>query len=286
MFVGVVVFFRFPGKMLYLGCIFRCLDPILNITAVLSYRDPFCTPLGKEDEARQCRNNFGTGTKSDHLLLHEAMRVRFHPLKCRFGEENFDTWNIHSIPSGLYRESGRESRDYREWLLLGELYVRVHLSGNTHSTPISSPIQHPFHTHFTPIQYPFNTHSTPIPHPFHTHSTPISHPFNTHSTPISPSISPSISTPIQYPFNTHSTLIHHPFNIHSSPIQRRDFNYSICHFRRLRSVRRRGLILQWLLCCFILPANFENEEAVCPHSLFLWIRQKCQRSLGWSNQRQ
>ncbi|OWA50925.1 ATP-dependent RNA helicase DHX36 [Hypsibius exemplaris] len=66
------------GKMLFLGCIFGCLDPILNITAVLSFRDPFCTPLGKEEEARRTRNNFGRDssgrdTKSDHLLLDNAV---------------------------------------------------------------------------------------------------------------------------------------------------------------------------------------------------------------------
>ncbi|XP_055346889.1 ATP-dependent DNA/RNA helicase DHX36-like [Paramacrobiotus metropolitanus] len=61
------------GKMLYLGCIFKCIQPILNIVAMLSYRDPFCTPLGKENEARAQRLNFAVRSKSDHILCHDAI---------------------------------------------------------------------------------------------------------------------------------------------------------------------------------------------------------------------
>ncbi|RVW16938.1 DExH-box ATP-dependent RNA helicase DExH5, mitochondrial [Vitis vinifera] len=37
------------GKMLILGAVFNCLDPILTIVAGLSVRDPFLTPLDKKD---------------------------------------------------------------------------------------------------------------------------------------------------------------------------------------------------------------------------------------------
>ncbi|KAG5074857.1 hypothetical protein JHK84_056088 [Glycine max] len=37
------------GKMLILGAIFNCLDPILTVVAGLSVRDPFLTPLDKRD---------------------------------------------------------------------------------------------------------------------------------------------------------------------------------------------------------------------------------------------
>lgn len=37
------------GKMLILGAIFNCLDPILTVVAGLSVRDPFLTPLDKKD---------------------------------------------------------------------------------------------------------------------------------------------------------------------------------------------------------------------------------------------
>lgn len=37
------------GKMLILGVIFNCLDPILSVVAGLSVRDPFLAPLDKKD---------------------------------------------------------------------------------------------------------------------------------------------------------------------------------------------------------------------------------------------
>lgn len=37
------------GKMLILGAIFNCLDPVLTIVAGLSVRDPFLTPFDKKD---------------------------------------------------------------------------------------------------------------------------------------------------------------------------------------------------------------------------------------------
>lgn len=37
------------GKMLILGAILGCLDPILTVAAGLSVRDPFLTPLDKKD---------------------------------------------------------------------------------------------------------------------------------------------------------------------------------------------------------------------------------------------
>lgn len=37
------------GKMLILGAIFNCLDPILTVVAGLSVRDPFLTPFDKKD---------------------------------------------------------------------------------------------------------------------------------------------------------------------------------------------------------------------------------------------
>lgn len=37
------------GKMLVLGAILNCLDPVLTVVASLSVRDPFLMPLDKKD---------------------------------------------------------------------------------------------------------------------------------------------------------------------------------------------------------------------------------------------
>lgn len=37
------------GKMLIMGAVFRCLDPILTVVSGLSVRDPFLLPQDKKD---------------------------------------------------------------------------------------------------------------------------------------------------------------------------------------------------------------------------------------------
>lgn len=39
------------GKMLVYGCSLQCLDPILTVAAILSYKSPFVAPLDKREEA-------------------------------------------------------------------------------------------------------------------------------------------------------------------------------------------------------------------------------------------
>jgi HrpA-like RNA helicase len=46
------------GRMLIMGCVMKCLDPILTAAACLSSRDAFYSPLGMRDEARQIRQSF------------------------------------------------------------------------------------------------------------------------------------------------------------------------------------------------------------------------------------
>ncbi|KAJ8562979.1 hypothetical protein K7X08_031431 [Anisodus acutangulus] len=59
------------GKMLILGAILNCLDPILTIVAGLSVRDPFLTPLDKKDLAEAAKAHFSRDF-SDHLALVRA----------------------------------------------------------------------------------------------------------------------------------------------------------------------------------------------------------------------
>ncbi|CAA7045626.1 unnamed protein product [Microthlaspi erraticum] len=59
------------GKMLVLGAILGCLDPILTVAAGLSVRDPFLTPLDKKDLAEAAKSQFSRD-HSDHLALVRA----------------------------------------------------------------------------------------------------------------------------------------------------------------------------------------------------------------------
>ncbi|CAN1796382.1 DExH-box ATP-dependent RNA helicase DExH5, mitochondrial [Linum perenne] len=59
------------GKMLLLGAIFNCLDPIVTVVAGLSVRDPFLTPLDKKDLAEAAKAQFSRDY-SDHMALVRA----------------------------------------------------------------------------------------------------------------------------------------------------------------------------------------------------------------------
>ncbi|KAI3895368.1 hypothetical protein MKX03_032581 [Papaver bracteatum] len=62
------------GKMLILGAIFKCLDPILTVVAGLSSRDPFLAPFDKKDLADSAKAQFAGRDFSDHLALVRAFK--------------------------------------------------------------------------------------------------------------------------------------------------------------------------------------------------------------------
>ena len=61
------------GKMILLGIIFRCLDPMLTLGAAAEERSLFVTPLERREEARAAHKTY-SGQQSDHLALIEAFR--------------------------------------------------------------------------------------------------------------------------------------------------------------------------------------------------------------------
>ncbi|XP_022862842.1 DExH-box ATP-dependent RNA helicase DExH5, mitochondrial-like isoform X2 [Olea europaea var. sylvestris] len=59
------------GKMLILGAILNCLDPMLSVVAALSVRDPFLAPMDKKELAEAAKAQFSRDY-SDHLALVRA----------------------------------------------------------------------------------------------------------------------------------------------------------------------------------------------------------------------
>lgn len=57
------------GKLLIMGAVFDCVEPVLSIAASLSYRSPFVMPLEKRGEADAARRRFAGGHRSDHWAL-------------------------------------------------------------------------------------------------------------------------------------------------------------------------------------------------------------------------
>ncbi|KAK6525065.1 ATP-dependent RNA helicase A [Arthrobotrys megalospora] len=62
------------GKMILLGVIFKCLDPMIILGAASGSRDLFVTPLEKKREAQAIKTAFARGTGSDHMATINAFR--------------------------------------------------------------------------------------------------------------------------------------------------------------------------------------------------------------------
>lgn len=62
------------GKMLLMGAIFSCLDPILSVAAFLDMKDAFQIPLGKEKLVREKKLELADGQQSDHLLFCRTLK--------------------------------------------------------------------------------------------------------------------------------------------------------------------------------------------------------------------
>ncbi|QDS76145.1 hypothetical protein FKW77_007299 [Venturia effusa] len=60
------------AKMIVLGIVFRCLDPMLILAAANSMKDMFLRPLDRRQESKAARIRFSADSNSDHLALINA----------------------------------------------------------------------------------------------------------------------------------------------------------------------------------------------------------------------
>nr|XP_019013814.1 ATP-dependent RNA helicase A [Kwoniella pini CBS 10737]OCF52595.1 ATP-dependent RNA helicase A [Kwoniella pini CBS 10737] len=84
------------AKMLVLGTIFKCLDPILTIAAILSSKPLFTSPMEKRDESKKARESFAWARSdllTDARAYDACMAVRekggSHGAVRQFCEQNF-----------------------------------------------------------------------------------------------------------------------------------------------------------------------------------------------------
>jgi ATP-dependent RNA helicase DHX36 len=101
------------ARMLLLGCVTKCLDPILTACASYSSRDPFYVPPGMRDEARSIRQSFHES--SDLLAICKAwdqcnnlFTNRDYDTVRRWGSDNFISIvamsNLTSVRAQLLNE--------------------------------------------------------------------------------------------------------------------------------------------------------------------------------------
>ncbi|MCJ1439588.1 MAG: hypothetical protein MMC23_000068 [Stictis urceolatum] len=60
------------GKMMVLGMLFRCLDPMVVLGSAASDRSMFLNPLGAREKAKAAKVSFVRGTNSDHIATMNA----------------------------------------------------------------------------------------------------------------------------------------------------------------------------------------------------------------------
>lgn len=93
------------GKMILVGALFSCVDPIFSIAACLSFKDPFVVPLGKEPEVNKVKEMFSRGEPSDHFIFSEAFRhwekAESEGFGHKFAYDNFLSRHTLSLLKGM-----------------------------------------------------------------------------------------------------------------------------------------------------------------------------------------
>ncbi|XP_055837370.1 ATP-dependent DNA/RNA helicase DHX36 [Episyrphus balteatus] len=88
------------GKMILMGTLFRCVDPITTVASAISYKDPFYLPLGKEKQVDAAKKRLSNDTKSDHLMIvnviNEYRRAQQYNAERHFCFDNFVSQSVVS----------------------------------------------------------------------------------------------------------------------------------------------------------------------------------------------
>ncbi|KAF1957258.1 P-loop containing nucleoside triphosphate hydrolase protein [Byssothecium circinans] len=116
------------GKMIVLGIIFRCLDPLIILGALSSARSLFLKPSGLRSEWEASHIEWLNGTQSEHMAQVNAYnRIRQyeqevgHHAAFQFAQENF-------ISMKAYDQTRRAAQDIEEILIKSQLIPRAQRS--------------------------------------------------------------------------------------------------------------------------------------------------------------
>ncbi|KAL5279930.1 hypothetical protein ACFFRR_004136 [Megaselia abdita] len=101
------------GKMLVMGALFQCIDPISTVASALSHKEPFYTVIGKESQLDREKEFLAGDTKSDHLLMVNVIN-EFRKAKENCYEQDFAYKHFLSIP--ILKEIERMKVQFMELL--------------------------------------------------------------------------------------------------------------------------------------------------------------------------
>ena len=91
------------GKMIVLGIIFRCLDPMLILGAAAEERSLFLNPLDNRRGANEARMSFVEGSGSDHIALLNAFRKARQVSETRGQRDQWDFCARNFIHLGAFK---------------------------------------------------------------------------------------------------------------------------------------------------------------------------------------
>jgi ATP-dependent RNA helicase DHX36 len=101
------------GKMLLMGAVFGCVEPILTIAAGLAHRDPFVLPMNKKEEADEVKRRLAGESFSDHVALLRAFDG-YQTARRRGDGSNF-AWR-HFLSENTLRLMDDMRRQFRDLL--------------------------------------------------------------------------------------------------------------------------------------------------------------------------
>ena len=120
------------GKMIVLGVIFRCLDPMLLLGAAAEERNLFLNPLGHRAEAAAAKVSFVHGSGSDHIAFLNAFREMRLIRESKGLGALWDFANRNFLHQGAFRSIDNTAKQIEEILVDAKLipYTPPHASSH------------------------------------------------------------------------------------------------------------------------------------------------------------
>ena len=109
------------GKMIILGVVFRCLDPMILIGAAAEERSIFMNPLGARHESQAAKLSFVQGSSSDHLTFLNAFREMRKLREIAGPQAVWNFSNKYFIHSGAFKSIDGTAKQVEEILIEAKL---------------------------------------------------------------------------------------------------------------------------------------------------------------------
>lgn len=98
------------GKMIILGVIFKCLDPMITLGAAAQQRPLITSPLDQRSAVDEMKKNLAGSSESDHIMLLEAFGAA-RQASARGGREAYDMFRNNFMSRGAFKNIDMTARE-------------------------------------------------------------------------------------------------------------------------------------------------------------------------------